>query len=175
MSYKAILLDRDGVINVEKNYIYKIEDFEFVEGVFESLHYLQELDYKLFVITNQSGIGRGYYTKEDFHKLTSWMIEQFNQNGIKISQVEFCPHSPEQICNCRKPKTGMIDNILKNYKIDLESSWLIGDKSSDILCAKNANILNTIQVRSGHEFDEKNSQADYIIDSIKDIATIIKK
>lgn len=170
---KAIFLDRDGVINIEKNYLYKIEDFEFVEGTFESLKYLQELGYILFVITNQSGVDRGYYSLEDFNKLTDWMISEFRTQNILIAQVELCPHTPNDNCNCRKPKTGMIDNILKSHKIDLENSWLIGDKSSDIECAKNANIKNTIQVKSGHDFDEKNSEANFVCDSIKDLPKII--
>ncbi len=171
---KAIFLDRDGVINVEKNYLYKIEDFEFIDGVFTSLKYAQDLGYKLFVITNQSGVGRGYYTLDDFEKLTSWMIEKFRQNRIEILQVELCPHAPTENCDCRKPKTGMIDNILQNYKIDLENSWLIGDKFSDIKCAQNANIKNTIQVKSGHDFDESLSPATYVINSLKELPTIIK-
>lgn len=171
---KAVFLDRDGVINIEKDYLYKIEDFEFVEGVFESLDYLQNLNYKLFIITNQSGIGRGYYTLDDFKKLTSWMLDKLEKKQIIVSQVELCPHGPNDDCSCRKPKTGMIENILKNHEIDLENSWLIGDKGSDIKCAKNANIRNTIQVKSGHSFDEKESMADFICNSIKDVPKIIK-
>ncbi len=172
---KAIFLDRDGVINVEKNYLYKIEDFEFVDGVFESLKYLQNLGYKLFIITNQSGVSRGYYSLDDFLILTQWMINRFQEHNIEISQVELCPHGPNDNCPCRKPKIGMIDNILKKHAIDLENSWLIGDKSSDIKCAKNANIKNTIQVQSGHSFDENESKADFVIKSIKNIEKIIKE
>ncbi len=161
---KAIFLDRDGVINVEKNYLYKIEDFEFIHGVFECLSYLQNLGYKLFIITNQSGINREYYTVEDFNILTSWMLDEFKKHDIIISDVQFCPHTPTQNCDCRKPKTLMIDNILKNNEIDLKNSWLIGDKSSDIACAKNANIKNTIQVKSGHSFT--NSYANTVINSL---------
>jgi len=170
---KGIFLDRDGVINIEKNYLYKIEDFEFVDGIFNSLKKIQNLGYKIFVITNQSGIARGYYTLEDFNKLTLWMIEEFKNNEIVISQVELCPHGPNDDCLCRKPKTKMIENILKNYDIDLKKSWLVGDKSSDILCAKNAGISNTIQVKSGHNFDENESEANYICESISDIHKII--
>ena len=171
--YKAIFLDRDGVINIEKNYLYKIEDFEFIDGVFESLKYCQDLGYKLFIITNQSGINRKYYSQKDFLTLTAWMNEEFLKNGIKIEQVEYCPHTPEENCDCRKPKTKMIDNILKNFKIDLNKSWLIGDKSSDILCAKNSGIKNTIQVKSGHKFDT--SDANFVLKSLnyKDIQKII--
>ena len=117
MQQKAVFLDRDGVINIEKNYLHKIEDFEFISGLFSSLQYLLGLDYKLFIITNQSGIGREYYTQKDFDILTSWMLKELENHNIKISQVELCPHSPNQECECRKPKTLMIDNILKNYRI----------------------------------------------------------
>ncbi len=143
---KAIFLDRDGVINIDKNYVHKISDFEFVPNIFDILKYLQNLDYLLFIITNQSGIGRGYYTKEDFLKLNSWMIDEFIKEDIVISQVEFCPHQPNEDCMCRKPKTGMIENILKNYDIDLSISWLIGDRLSDIECAENAGIKNSIKI-----------------------------
>ncbi len=169
---KAIFLDRDGVINIEKEYLYKIEDFEFIPGVIEAMQYLQNKGFLLFIITNQSGIARNYYTKDDFNTLTSWMLDQLKKQNITISQVEFCPHIPTDNCTCRKPKTGMIDNILKNFDIDLDNSWLVGDKNSDIECAKNANIKNTIQVKSGHKFTSSN--ADFVIDSlsVKNINTI---
>lgn len=170
---KAIFLDRDGVINKEKEYLYKIEEFEFIDGVFETLKLLQSNNYLLFIITNQSGIARDYYTKEDFDILNSWMLKEFEKNKIKISQVEFCPHIDKDNCNCRKPKTGMIDNILKNFEIDLKNSWLIGDKDSDIKCARKSNIKNTIQVKSGHSFDEKKSQADFVLKSIVEVKDII--
>lgn len=170
---KAIFLDRDGVINKEKEYLYKIEDFEFIEGCFESLLKLQERGYFLFIITNQSGIGRNYYSEDDFKKLTSWMINEFKKRGITISQVEYCKHIKNDMCNCRKPKTGMIENILKNYSIDLNKSWLVGDKHSDIQCALNAGIKNTIQVRSGHKFSEKETKANYVCNTIADLSDLI--
>jgi D-glycero-D-manno-heptose 1,7-bisphosphate phosphatase len=172
---KAIFLDRDGVINVEKNYLYKIEDFEFVKGVIEALLYLQNLGYKLFVITNQSGIGRGYYSVEEFLKLTHWMVDTLDEYGVVISELEYCPHTPDENCLCRKPKTKMIENILQKYQIDLKNSWLIGDKNSDIECAKNAGINNTIHVKSGHPFDISN--ASFIIESLtkENILNIIQK
>jgi len=170
---KVIFLDRDGVINIEKNYLYKIEDFEFIDGTFSSLKYLQSLGYKFVIITNQSGIGRGYYTLNQYQELTNWMVDQFKNNGINISEVFCCPHSPNDNCNCRKPKIGMITQSSKILDIDYENSWLIGDKDSDIQTAYNANIPNTIQVKSGHNFNEENSKAKFVVDSIKDIINII--
>lgn len=168
---KAIFIDRDGVINVEKNYLYQIEEFEFIDGVFESLKQFQSLGYKLFIITNQSGIARGYYSESDFQRLTQWMVNEFKNHGIVISQVEHCPHGPTDECECRKPKTQMIENILNKHEINLSESWLIGDKESDILCAYNAGIQNTIQVKSGHDFND--SKAMFVCESIKEAKTII--
>ncbi|QOG11745.1 D-glycero-beta-D-manno-heptose 1,7-bisphosphate 7-phosphatase [Arcobacter sp. FWKO B] len=172
---KAVFIDRDGVINIEKDYVYKIKDFEFIDGVFEACSYLQKLGYVLIVITNQSGIGRGYYTQNDFETLTYWMLNEFEKNGITITKVYHCPHAPKEECRCRKPKTGMIDEAVEELDIDVTKSYLIGDKISDIECAKNAKIKTSIHVKSGHSFDEKDSNADFIIDSIKEIKNIIKQ
>ncbi len=172
---KAIFLDRDGVINIDKNYVYKISDFEFVPKIFDILKYLQDLDYLLFIITNQSGIGRGYYLEEDFLKLNNWMINELKKENIFISQVEFCPHHPIENCNCRKPEKGMIENILKNYDLDLSNSWLIGDKLSDIECAKKTGIKNTIRINNDMLVNNKISEFHYECKSINFIKNIIVK
>lgn len=171
---KVLFLDRDGVINIEKDYLYKIDDFEFFEGTFEALSFLQNLGFEIIIVTNQSGISRGYYTQKDFDILTDWMIKQFELRGIKIKAVFLCPHGPNDTCNCRKPKTGMVDQAKKILDIDFENSWLVGDKNSDIQMAINAGIKNKVQVRSGHTFDEKDSKADFIIDSIKELPKLFQ-
>ncbi len=174
MSAKIVFIDRDGVINIEKNYLYKIEDFEFIDGVFSSLRYLIELGYKIVIVTNQSGIGRGYYLQEQYDTLTQWVTTQFTNNNIDIFYILCCPHLPTDQCSCRKPNIGMIETISNKIDIDYKKSWVIGDKDSDIQLAINANIPNTIQVQSGHPFDVSKSNARYIINSIKDISNIIK-
>ena len=135
---KAIFLDRDGTINVEKHYLYKIEDFEFMQGVIEGLRLLQEAGYLLIIITNQSGIGRGYYTEEDFNILNNWMLEKLKEEGVIINAVYYCPHLPDAAvdiykidCECRKPKLGMFLQAIKDYDIDLSQSYAIGDKIRD--------------------------------------------
>jgi D-glycero-D-manno-heptose 1,7-bisphosphate phosphatase len=173
MKQRAIFLDRDGVINKEKNYVYKIQDFEFIEGVFEVCRYLLKLNYKIIIITNQSGISRSYFSAKDFEILNKWMIKQFNSNQIEILDVFHCPHGPNDKCKCRKPKPGMLLEAQKKYAINMQKSWLIGDKEEDIIAANNSGIRNTIIVRSGHKIDSLNSKAKYILDSIYESKNVI--
>ncbi len=141
---KAIFLDRDGVINIDKAYVSKIEDFEFCEGVFEALRHFQSLGYLLIIVTNQSGIGRGYYSEEEFQKLTGWMREALLHVNINIDAVYYCPHAPEENCACRKPKSGMLEEAIRTFNIDVKDSWMIGDKSTDMQAAQGVGIDNTI-------------------------------
>jgi len=143
---KALFLDRDGVINEDFGYVYKIEDFVFTDGIFELLKIFIDKGFHLFIVTNQSGIGRGYYSIDDFFKLTNYMLGRLKEENIYVEDVLFCPHSPDENCSCRKPKTGMIDKVLDKYKIDLSKSWLIGDKQSDIDLAINSKISNSIAI-----------------------------
>ncbi len=166
---KALFLDRDGIINIDHGYVSKIEDFEFTKGIFELLHLFIRKEYLLFIVTNQSGIGRGYYTLKDFDTLTEWMNKVLMDNDITIQQIAYCPHSPEDNCHCRKPQTGMINEILKQYPIDLSDSWLIGDKQSDIDLAHNAKIQHSIAIGSGDILN-----ASYQFDTISDCYTFLK-
>jgi D-glycero-D-manno-heptose 1,7-bisphosphate phosphatase len=143
---KALFLDRDGIINVDHGYVNKIEDFTFNDKIFELMHLFIQNRFKLFIVTNQSGIGRGYYSLDDFKKLTQWMLKELKQREIEIEAVKFCQHSPETKCGCRKPATGMIDEILEEYEIDLEASYMIGDKQSDIDLALNSKIGKSISI-----------------------------
>ncbi len=143
---KALFLDRDGIINVDHGYVYKSDDFGFIDGIFDLLHLFKKQGYLFFILTNQSGIGRGYYRQEDFDLLTTWMLKEFKKQGIRIETVQHCPHSPEALCSCRKPQIGMVNNILKHYALDLSQSWMIGDKQSDIDLAQNAGIASSIAI-----------------------------
>jgi D-glycero-D-manno-heptose 1,7-bisphosphate phosphatase len=170
---KIIFLDRDGVINKEVGYLHKIADFDFIDGIFTACQYFQKLGFKIIIITNQSGIARHYYDESDFHRVTRWMTEQFEQQNITILDIFFCPHGPKSSCDCRKPKPGMFLQAVAKYPIDLTKSWMIGDKEADIQAANSAGIFNTILTRSGHKIDAKNSKARFIIDSISRAQTII--
>ena len=174
MTIKTIFLDRDGVINKEVEYLFRISDFEFIDGIFDACLYFQKLGYKIVIITNQSGIARGYYTENDYQKLTEWMLGQFNDNGINILDTFYCPHGPESLCECRKPKPGMLIQAKYKYNISMKDSWMIGDKEIDVEAANLAGITNTILVRSGHLIDESNSNSKFTIDSIKQSKEVIK-
>jgi D-glycero-D-manno-heptose 1,7-bisphosphate phosphatase len=169
---KVIFLDRDGVINKDIGYVHKIKDFEFIDGVFDSCRDLINLGFELIIITNQSGIGRGYYTVDDFVILNKWMLNEFQKAGIKILEVLFCPHKPEDNCKCRKPKTGMLDFANQKYKVDKMNSWLIGDKETDIMAATNFGIKNTILINNTSDFNKENSEAKFIIPSMKEISEV---
>ena len=173
MTIKTIFLDRDGVINKEINYLHKIVDFEFIDGVFEACQYLQSLEYKIIVITNQSGISRGLYTNNDYQIITKWMVSQFMKNNISILDTFHCPHLPDSGCNCRKPKPGMLLEAKKKYNINMLESWMIGDKETDITAAISSGINNTILVKSGHKINEADSRAKFIIDSINQSSQLI--
>lgn len=145
---KAVFLDRDGTINVEKNYLYKIEDFEFIQGVPEAIKLLNDAGYLVIVITNQAGIARGYYTEEDMHKLHRYINQELIKYGAHIDAYYFCPHHPvhgigeyKKDCNCRKPKTGMLEAAIKDFDIDVSKSYMFGDKEWDVEAGERMGVL----------------------------------
>jgi len=153
---KALFLDRDGVINIDHGYVSTIDDFEFTDGIFEFIKLFIDKGYRIFIITNQSGIGRGYYTQRDFDILTNFMLDEFRARGIAIDGVYHCPHAPEEMCRCRKPSIGMVEKALLDYPdIDLENSIMVGDKQSDMDFAINANIKDRIFIKESKDIRER--------------------
>lgn len=157
---KALFLDRDGVINYDPGYVYRIEDFEFMPGIFEALAGFMALGYEIFVVTNQSGIGRGYYSEDDFAKLSKYMIDEFKSYGVEIKKIYHCPHTPSDDCNCRKPKPGMILQALDEFNISLKDSLMIGDKPSDLESARRAGVESGYLI--GDEFKSALEVLEYI-------------
>lgn len=143
MKAKAVFLDRDGTINVEKKYLYRIEDFNFLPGVLEGLKILQDEGYLLIIVTNQSGIARGYYTEDDLTRLHNWMIYKLAREKIYIKKIYYCPHLPNakitkyrKKCACRKPALGMYMHAVRTFGISLDDSYAIGDKIRDCAICK---------------------------------------
>jgi D-glycero-D-manno-heptose 1,7-bisphosphate phosphatase len=139
---KALFIDRDGVINVDKGHVYTREEFEFTEGIFDLCRGYSEEGYLIIVITNQAGIAKGIFTEADYKKLTEWMISRFQDNGILISKVCYCPHHPDftGYCKCRKPEPGMILNAIEEFDLDITKCILIGDMETDLEAGRRAGI-----------------------------------
>lgn len=137
---KAVFLDRDGTINVDHGYVYKPEDLQFIEDVPQSLLQLDNAGYLLIIITNQSGVGRHFFTKEDVQRFNENLILQLAEKGVKITDVFVCCHAPEQNCDCRKPSPRLILDAIKKYNIDPKKSFMIGDKESDFASGENAGV-----------------------------------
>ena len=143
----AVFFDRDGVLNIDYEYIHKIKNFIWIEGAIEAIKYLNDNNYFVFVVTNQSGIARGYYTKNEVFKLHQWMNNELKRDGAHIDAFYFCPHHPEAKvdkyrikCGCRKPSPGLILKALREWPVDKSNSFSIGDKESDVKAAINAGI-----------------------------------
>ena len=169
----AIFLDRDGVITEDIGYVHKIEDFKLMRNAIEGLKLLK--NFKLFIVTNQAGIGRGFYKFEDFLNYNNRVLKELEKHGIKIEKTYYCPHKPEDNCNCRKPKVKLVKDAEKEFKLNLKKSFVIGDRKSDIELGKNAGC-NTILVLTGNGVNAKNDvQPDYFAKDLLDAAKWISK
>ena len=159
---KALFLDRDGVVNVEKHYLHLIEDFDFIEGIFELCHAATSAGYCLIIVTNQSGIARGYYTEQQFIDLMSWVVDEFAKRNLMILDYFYCPHHPVHgmgnyriDCACRKPKPQMLLEAARKHNLNLSESILVGDKLSDIKAGKAARLKTAALVGTGHRVSEQ--------------------
>jgi len=141
-----LFLDRDGVINQDIGYLYRPQDFSFISGIFQLCRKATRSGYKIVIVTNQSGIARGYYTLEQFNYLATWMTHQFWSQGVKIDHINYCPHHPQvsgfwgRACCCRKPRPGMIIQSAQKFHLSLSQSVMVGDKLSDMVAARQAGI-----------------------------------
>ena len=178
---KAIFLDRDGTINIDHGYVHQIDDFEFIEGSINALKKLKEMGYLLVLVTNQSGIARGYFTEAQFLQLTEWMDWSLAEQGVDFDGIYYCPHHPDgkgefkEDCSCRKPKPGMLLDAMKALNIDPQQSIMVGDKIEDIKAGINAKVKINVLVRTGKPVTKEGERlANAVLDSIVDLPDVIK-
>lgn len=183
---KAAFLDRDGVINIDKAYVHRWEDFEFVTGAIEGMRKLQDAGYLLVIVTNQSGLARGYYSEAQYLALTQTLRQYLAEQGVKLAGIFHCPHHPDgkvqslaMLCNCRKPRPGLLIEAANELGLDMPNSLLIGDKQTDIDAARAAGVGRAYSVDSTNKENlVKTSKADghfaclfecanYILESMK--------
>lgn len=170
---KAVFIDKDGTIVEDVGFVHKIKDFRLLPNAIEGLELLK--NYKLFIITNQSGIGKGIYKVEDFIKFNNHLLKELKKHSIKIKKTYYCPHKPEDNCKCRKPKTKFLEDAKKEFKINLKKSFVIGDRKSDFEMGKNAGC-KTIHVLTGNGVNDKDEiKPDYFANDLLDAAKWIIK
>jgi D-glycero-D-manno-heptose 1,7-bisphosphate phosphatase len=146
----AIFLDRDGTLIVEKNYLSNPAQVELLPGVAQALKRLQDAGFKLFIVTNQSGIGRGYYTLEDMHRVHNRLRAVLARDGVKIDKIYFAPEAPDLPSRGRKPSPQFLFDARDEFAVDLSRSHLIGDKLIDLECGWNAGVKACLLVRTGY-------------------------
>ncbi len=178
----AVFLDRDGTINLDHGYIHEIDDFQFIDGVIDACRELKNMGFTLILVTNQSGIARGKFTEEKFMHLTEWMDWSLEDRGASFDAVYFCPHHPDatisqyrKICDCRKPKPGMLLQAQYEFNIDMAASYMVGDTKEDMQAAMAVNVGTRVLVRTGKPITEKDQAvADWVLNSLSDLPDAIR-
>lgn len=174
----AIFLDRDGTINQDRGYVYRIEDFAYIDGAVDGMRALGALGYRLVIISNQSGIARGFYSETDYHKLTAWMVDDLREKGILILGTYFCPHLPMGVvakytkeCNCRKPNTELFYQAVEELNLTFKGSYAIGDKLRDLSICEETETTG-ILFRGENSLNKKKFQC---CDSWEKIVQVIER
>lgn len=171
---KALFLDRDGVINEDKGYVHKKDDFIFVSGIFDLCKYAGDKGYRIIVVTNQAGIGKGFYTTADFLLLNSWMCEKFAEHGICISKVFYCPYHIDAVIPefkkahfCRKPNPGMLYQARDQFDLDLPLCAMVGDRMTDVAAGMAAGVRTNILL--GSEASESTSSGYHSVSTLIEV------
>jgi D-glycero-D-manno-heptose 1,7-bisphosphate phosphatase len=180
-AHRALFLDRDGVINHDAGYTSRVEDFHFIDGIFDLCRAARQAGYLLVVVTNQAGIGRGYYSEDDFLALTTWMRQRFVAEGAPLADVYYCPFHPEhgigdykQDSLDRKPHPGMLLRAAQKHSIDLKHSILVGDKDSDMQAASAAGVAVRCQYLVNTDTSVLSNAATHKIDALQDGLSLLE-
>lgn len=176
----VVIIDRDGTINVEVNYLHRIEDFEWIAGAPEAIARLKAAGFVVVVVTNQAGVAYGYYEEEDVQRLHAYVQERLSEYGTRIDDFYYCPYHPEAQVEAyreksrhRKPGTGMYEQVVRDWKADASRSFVVGDKNSDLIPGNELG-MTTVLVRTGHGRDaEEGSPADHVVDDLRRAVDLI--
>lgn len=177
---KAVFLDRDGTINVDRDYLYKAEDFRYIEGAVDGMRTLCQMGYLLVIITNQSGIARGYYSEEEYRTLEKWMLEDLKSKNIDVAGIYYCPHHPEAtvtqyrtVCQCRKPGTELFWRAQRDLDIDMDHSFAIGDKERDLSICEESGVKGILFDSNGTGKQKHSSGHFSVCDNWSEILQVI--
>ena len=172
---RAVFLDRDGTLNVERRYLHDPEALEIFPGTGMALKRLMDGGYALFIVTNQSGIGRGYYQEKDMHAVNDRLIEVLAADGVEFKKIYFAPESPEVDSPGRKPNPKFLNDAASEFGVDLSQSFMVGDKTADLQCGWNAGVKNSILVRTGYGADLERDEPDTVANAaiVDDIAAAV--
>jgi D-glycero-D-manno-heptose 1,7-bisphosphate phosphatase len=181
MGRPALFLDRDGVINIDHGYVILQKDFEFVDGIFQLCQRAVQLGYNVFVVTNQAGIGRGYFTEDEFLALTDWMCRRFEDECVLIDKVYYCPTHPEFGLGAykvespmRKPGPGMILQAAREFGVDITRSVLVGDRETDIEAGIAAGVRCNLLYRSTVGGQLPQTAANYVVNDLGDVISYLR-
>lgn len=173
---RIVLIDRDGTINAERNYLSAPEQIELLPQAAEGIKILHELNLPVAVVTNQSGLGRGFFDLKRLEEIHERLLEVLRENGTSVDRIYFCPHLPEDDCNCRKPLAEMANRAAEDFDAELSKSFVIGDNVCDIELGKNIGAT-AILVRTGYgkiTEREKLAAPDYTVENLFEAANLIK-
>ncbi|MBS3105515.1 HAD family hydrolase [Candidatus Woesearchaeota archaeon] len=169
----AVFIDRDGTITHDIGYAHKIGDFKLLPNAVKGLKLLR--NFKIFIVTNQSGIGKGFFTLKEFFNYNKEVLAELKKHNIKIEKTYYCPHKPEDNCSCRKPKTKFLKVAEKKFRIDLKKSFVIGDKKADVELGKNANCKSILVLTGDGKKTIKEAKPDFIAKDLMEAAKWIVK
>lgn len=175
---KAVFLDRDGTINVDVGYLSNPSGLVFIRGAKEGISLLKDKGFLVFIVTNQSGVGRGYFSLETLKAINERLLHEFNKFGIHIDGVYYCPHHPRERCKCRKPQPKIVRDITQQFRVDLEHSYFVGDKLIDVQTGKNAGcrtVLINADTSSLIEEEDDWTMPDFVAKDLREAARWIVK
>lgn len=168
---QVLFLDRDGIINVDNHFVFRVEDVVFVEGIFQLCKYFRNRGFEIVVITNQSGVGRGIFSEQELKLVMAYILERFKAEGIEILDYFYCPHIPTELCKCRKPLPGLFTQAMGKFDVLPENCISIGDRGTDVLAAMGAGIQQNYLLLN-NQFGESHVSGPILVNSLNEIVEI---